>query len=179
MTSRIIVRISVLLALLVSSTNTTTEVIHKADHGFNLAITGTTKATPEQAYQQFLQVQDWWIASHTWFGKAENLSIDARAGGCFCEIEGQKQVQHMVVAMVNPGQEVQLLGGLGPLQMMGLHGAMSWKFEPLANGGTQITQSYNVSGFYADGLQSLAGVVDSVQTAQLNALIARLKSANP
>ncbi|BFM05818.1 hypothetical protein [Halioxenophilus aromaticivorans] len=174
----LILRVALWL-LLITATAANSEVIHKAEHGFNLVITGSTDASPEQTYQQFLKVQDWWIASHTRFGKAENLSIDARAGGCFCEIQGQKQVQHMVVAMVNPGQEVQLLRGLGPLQMMDLHGAMSWRFEPLANGGTQITQSYNVSGFYPDGLQSLAGVVDSVQSAQLNALIAKLQSANP
>lgn len=154
------------------------EVIHKAANGFNLVISAPTQATPEQAYNQFVRVGEWWIASHTWFGDAQNLSIDARAGGCFCELDGQRQVQHMVVSMVNPGQEIRLLGALGPLQMMGLHGAMSWQFEATANG-TLITQTYTVSGYSAKGLQDLAEIVDAVQTEQLNALIRQLAAISP
>ena len=44
----------------------------------------------------------------------------------------------MRVSFVDPGVEVRMLGGLGPLQMMGLHGAMSWRFEPRQDGGTVL-----------------------------------------
>lgn len=172
-TSLLITALSAAISMTVNA-----EVIHKAENGFYLTLTGYTAATPEQAYQQFVRVNEWWVASHTWFGNAQNLSIDAKAGGCFCELDGQRQVQHMVVAMVLPGQEIQLLGGLGPLKMMGLHGAMSWKFEAKGSK-TEITQTYNVSGFYPEGLDALAEIVDSVQTDQLNALIAKLKQATP
>lgn len=151
------------------------EVINKGENGFNLKITGIAHVKPETAYEQFIKVSDWWVENHTWFGKGENLSIDARAGGCFCEIEGDKEVLHMLVTFVNPGEEIKMVGGLGPLQMMGIHGGMSWRFEPVDNG-TLITQTYNVSGYASGGLLDLADIVDAVQTGQLNALVNHLNN---
>ena len=43
-------------------------------------------------------VGKWWPADHTWFGRSEHLRIDARAGGCFCEIDGERQVLHMTIS---------------------------------------------------------------------------------
>ena len=150
------------------------DVTHRGETGFNLRITGEVDVSPAEAYKQFLNVSDWWVASHTWFGSAENLSIDARAGGCFCEIEDDKQVLHMLVTFVNPGEEIKMVGGLGPLQMMGIHGGMSWRFEP-ADGGTRIVQTYNVTGYAPGGLKDLAEIVDAVQTGQLKSLVASLE----
>ena len=84
--------------------------------------------TAAAAYDRFVAVDEWWVESHTWYGSRENLRIDARAGGCFCEISGDNQVLHMLVTYVQPGVELKMTGGLGPLQMMGLHGGMSWRF---------------------------------------------------
>ena len=118
---------------------------------------------------------EWWVKGHTWYGDANNLVLDAKAGGCFCEISGDNQVMHMLVTFVKPGEEVKMVGGLGPLQMMGIHGSMSWRFEAM-DGGTRITQTYNVTGYAPGGLSDLADIVDAVQTGQLNALIAKLSA---
>jgi len=95
------------------------------------------------------------------------------AGGCFCEVDGEKSALHMIVSYVDPGKEMRMLGGLGPLAGLALHGAMSWRFEPLGSGGTRIIHTYRVAGYLPDGLDSLAPVVDAVQTNQ----VARLARA--
>ena len=151
------------------------EVIDAADAGFHLEISREVAVTPAQAYAQFLRVHEWWDADHTWFGSAENLSIDPRAGGCFCERSGGREVLHMTVSYVDPGVELRMLGGLGPLQGMGLHGAMAWKFEAVDKGGTRIVHSYRVAGYASGGLRDLAAIVDRVQTGQVEGLRARLQ----
>ena len=130
-----------LLFVLLAATSVSAEVMSRGDTGFNLRITGEVSAGPAEAYEQFLRINEWWRESHTWYGDADNLSIEPRAGGCFCEISGNNEVLHMLVTYVKPGEEVKMVGGLGPLQMMGIHGGMSWRFEAI-EGGTRIVQTY-------------------------------------
>jgi hypothetical protein len=153
------------------------DVTSKGDTGFTLVITGEVKTTPVEAYDQFIRIEEWWLEGHTWYGRSENLSIEPKAGGCFCEISGDNQVLHMLVSYVQPGVELKMVGGLGSLQMMGVHGAMSWRFEPIADG-TRIIQTYNVTGYAPGGLKEVADIVDSIQTSQLNALVNKLSSDN-
>ena len=150
------------------------EVLDAANNGFVIESKATVESSPEQSYQQFMRINEWWDGDHSWFGSADNFSISNKVGGCFCEIDGDRQVEHMRVSFVDPNKEVRLLGGLGPLQMMGVHGAMSWKFVALESGGTEIVHRYAVSGFLNGGLDKLAPVVDAVQTSQLKRLQSRL-----
>ncbi len=152
------------------------EVVDAGAGGFHLEIRREVSADPAAAWAQFLRVAEWWDGEHSWFGSAANFSLEPRAGGCFCEIDGERQVLHMTVSFVDPGVEMRLLGGLGPLQGMGLHGAMSFRFEPREGGGTTLVHSYRVSGYAKEGLEWLAPVVDSVQTGQLERLQARLNA---
>ena len=146
------------------------EVIEKASNGFVIKIITQVDTTQEQAYRQFLSVGEWWNSDHTWFGDAGNLVIEPRAGGRFYEKDGDREVLHMTVSYVDPGRELRMTGGLGPLQMMGVHGGMSWHFKELEAGKTQITHQYHVTGFLKDGLDKLAPVVDKVQTLQVESL---------
>lgn len=152
------------------------EVEYSSDIGFSINIERQVKVNQQTAYQQFKRIGEWWIADHTYYGKSENLSLDLKAGGCFCEIEGGKQVLHMTVSFVNPGTEVKMIGGLGPLQMMGISGGMSWKFEALDNGNTKIIHRYQVSGSIEGGLDKLAPIVNKVQTMQVDSLASRLSN---
>ena len=54
-----------------------------------------------------------------------------------------------------------MIGRLAPLQMMGIHGGMSWQFGPISDG-TRIIQTYNVTGYAPGGLTDLADIIDSV-----------------
>jgi len=148
----------------------TAEVVHSSESGFEIKMSVSVPAAPEQAYEQFLRVGEWWSSDHTWFGKAENLSIDPVAGGCFCEVDGGQSVLHMTVSCVAPNREIRLQGGLGPLQQMGLHGVLTFKFIPVSDNETNIVQLYRVTGYDPHGLKALAPIVDQVQTMQLNRL---------
>ena len=115
-------------------------------------------------------IDRWWPKDHTWWGKASTLSLQARAGGCFCEIAGAKQAQHMQVTFVDPGKTLRMVGGLGPLQGMGLGGALEFRFAPADGGGTKITLYYRAGGYSPDDLSKFAPVVDQVQGLQLGGL---------
>lgn len=105
------------------------EVLSSAENGFSIQIEVEVKASQQQSYKQFLKVNEWWNADHTWFGDANALSIKPKVGACFCEKNGKQQALHMTVSYVNPNKEIRMIGGLGPLQAKGLHGGMTWKFE--------------------------------------------------
>ncbi len=152
------------------------EVTSSAAEGFEIKLGVSVPASPELVYKQFLKVDEWWSPEHTWWGKAENLSLEPRAGGCFCEVEGDKSVLHMTVAFVSPNREIRLLGGLGPLQQMGLHGVLTFKFIPVSDNETRIVQIYRVTGYDPNGLEGLAPIVDQVQALQMNRLRDRFKS---
>ncbi len=144
------------------------EVIARTDHGFQSRTSVVVSATPQAAYERALRdVARWWDPAHTYSGNGANLSLDARAGGCFCErLDGGGGVQHLVVVYLQPGKTVRLLGGLGPLQGLGASGALTWQFEAL-EGKTRITWTYRVTGLEPDGVQALATVVDQVVGAQV------------
>mgnify|MGYP000011001876 CR=1 FL=1 len=146
------------------------QVIGSDNHGFQIKIERQVKVNQKTAYQQFLRVDQWWHPDHTWFGKAENLTITPTVGGCFCEQDNDKQANHMTVSYVDPNNEIKMLGGLGPLQMMGVNGGMSWKFEAIDENNTKITFHYQVSGYVSGGMTKLAPIVDKVQRIQVTRL---------
>ncbi len=155
------------------SSGASAKVVHAAESGFEIKMSVSVGATPEQAYEQFLKVGEWWDPEHTWFGQAKNLSIDPVAGGCFCETEGDKSVLHMTVSYIAPNREIRMVGGLGPLQQMGLQGVLTFKFIPISDNETEIVQIYRVTGYDPQGLKALAPIVDQVQALQLKRLKAR------
>ncbi len=117
------------------------------------------------------QIRLWWNPVHTYSGNADNLTLDARAGGCFCEkLDGGGSVMHMQVVYAQPGRLLRLRGGLGPLQGLGVSGSMDFALEPVADG-TLLKYRYTVSGDTPDGL---AAAVDGVQLEQLLRLQAYL-----
>jgi uncharacterized protein YndB with AHSA1/START domain len=127
------------------------------------------------AWRALIQdVGRWWPKDHTWWGAEGELSIEPRAGGCFCERHGEQQASHMRVAFVDPGKLLRLTGGLGPLQGMGLDGVLELRFTPAA-GGTKIVMFYRAGGYTPDDLSKLAPVVDKVQALQLGGLADYLK----
>lgn len=121
-------------------------------------------------------VHRWWAPDHTWWGDASRLSIQARAGGCFCELHGRRQAQHLSVLMVDPGVLLRMGGGLGPLQGMGLDGTMDIRFAPIEDGGTRITLWYRVGGYTPDNVAEIAPAVDSMLGQQLRGLAGFLRA---
>ena len=161
--------------LLLLATSSQAEIIKQSPFGFVLENRADTRADTTRSWQALTQEVDrWWPAEHTWFGDSQNLTVQPRAGGCFCEIDGDQQVEHMRIAQALPGQLLRMMGGLGPLQGMGLSGPLDWIFEKQENGGTRIRLRYHVSGYSAEPLGDFISVVDRVQAQQLKALAAYL-----
>jgi len=154
------------------------DVINSSEHGFELRIEKTVNSDPMTIYRQFIRIGEWWDPEHTFFGKARKLSIEPRAGGCFCEKSADREVLHMTVSYVDPGKEIHMIGGLGPLQMMGVHGGWSWQFEALPENRTNIILNYQVVGFLPGGLDSLAKVVNGVQENQVERLVSAVETAH-
>ncbi len=141
--------------------------------GFTVTISVTIAAPADSVFLAVVdEVGDWWNPVHTYSGASENLTIDPYAGGCFCEqLEGDGSVQHMQVVSVEPGRMLRMIGGLGPLQGLGVCGSMTWEFAD-ADSGSRIDLTYAVGGYVAGGLASWAGGVDQVLSEQ----VARLKA---
>jgi hypothetical protein len=89
------------IALLLSSP-ATAAVVSSDAHDLMVREIVQTSASPEAAWAAFLRIEQWWSAEHSYSGKAANLSLDARPGGCFCERAGKGGVEHMRVAVSLP-----------------------------------------------------------------------------
>ena len=139
-------------------------------NGFSIENEQVVPVDQATAWQALVgDVDRWWPKDHSWWGAQSRLSIEPRAGGCFCEtgLDGRQQALHMTVSFVDPGKTLRLLGGLGPLQGMGLSGAMEFRLAPADGGGTRISLSYRAGGYTPDDLSKFAPVVDKVQAQQL------------
>ncbi len=153
------------------------EVTAAGDGGFVSEHELVLVADPHRVYEALTaEVGNWWDPNHSISGSAAGFSLDARAGGCFCEaLPDGGSVEHMRVVFAAPGEMLRLSGGLGPLQGMGATGAMSFGLSTREEGGTRLQYRYVVSGFAAGGLQPLAEPVDRVQLGQLRRLAAYLE----
>ena len=159
-------------ACLLLSAPVSAKIVAADGHGFALHQSVDVAAPPAKAWAALLRVQDWWSKDHTYSGKAERLSLDPRPGGCFCErLDGGGGVEHMRVALIQPGQRLVLTGALGPLLLEGTAGVMDLTVAK-APGGSRITMDYRVAGFGGDNGSDLAPKVDAMLAEQLKRLVA-------
>src|SRR5690606_19028255 len=123
-----------------------------------------------------LRPAGWWSPAHSYSGDAVNFSIEAAAGGCFCEAipDGGGSVEHMRVVYVDPRvRTLRLSGALGPLQAEALGGALTMTVEP-AGTGARIVWDYVLGGYARGSIAALAAPVDTVVGEQLARLAASL-----
>lgn len=169
------VRTGVAVFLLAGSALAQAEVKDVSADGFTIENSETVPVDAMTAWNALVDdVGRWWPKDHTWWGDASRLSIQPRAGGCFCEINGARQAWHMTVTFVDPGRTLRMTGGLGPLQAMGINGALEFRLVP-ADKGTRITLYYRAGGYTPDDLTQFVPVIDKVQGAQLRGLAEYLR----
>ena len=146
------------------------EVVSAGQNGFEIRLTAHVAAAPDKAFAALLQPARWWSSEHTFSGSAANLTFDARAGGCWCEtLSDGGSVEHMRLVYVAPGKVLRLRGALGPLQGLGVEGAMTWSVKAGASG-SEISISYAAGGYVKDGFEALSKGVDHVLGEQLERL---------
>ncbi len=137
------------------------EIRAAAADGFSIVHVFELSVDPQAAYRILAEPQSWWPAAHTWSGKAENLSLEPTAGGCFCERWDGGSVEHGRVVMAVPGRTLRIVGALGPLQEMALSAVLTVTLEGHEKG-TRATVTYRVSGDSTHGLTGLTPVVNRV-----------------
>lgn len=161
-----------LFAVLAAPTVGHAKVAAASATSFEIVSEVEVKASPAELWSSLVAPARWWNGSHSWSGDAANLSLEPRAGGCFCERWSGGSAEHLRVVYVDPGKVIRMAGALGPLQTEAVAGAISWTVEP-AGGGATLKLRYAVSGAFPGGLDRVAPAVDRVLLEQL----ARLKAA--
>jgi hypothetical protein len=147
------------------------EVVSVASNGFEVRESVRVAAAADKAYAVLLAPSRWWSSTHTYSGNAANLTLDARAGGCWCENipEGGGFVEHMRIVYLMPNQVLRLRGPLGPLQGMGVDGALTFTLKSGTNG-TEIAVNYVAGGYAKDGFDGLSKAIDRVLGQQMESL---------
>ena len=142
----------------------------EASNGFTIVETADIAAPADHVYEAVLTPARWWSSEHTYSQNAANLTLDARAGGCWCEmLPGGGSVQHMTVVNVIPGKLLRLRGALGPLQGLAVDGAMTFNLHALGSS-TQLMLTYTVGGYAKEGFGEPAKAVNFVLGQQTDRL---------
>lgn len=108
----------------------------------------------------------WWNSGHTWSGDARNMSLQLKAGGCFCETWKSNSVMHAQVITAQPGAALRMQGALGPLQDMAVTAVLTFSLKQ-EQSGTRVQLRYRVRGIDSHQLAGLDAAVDSVLGEQL------------
>ena len=180
--------VAALFAALASFSPAAAEVFQKAETGFVVRHVAEVKASPDETWAALIKPGDWWSKQHTWSADAANLSLDARAGGCFCEVLPNKDsprasprgsVEHMRVVYVEQARALRMIGGLGPLQSEPVTGVLTITLKPRDGGGTRIQWEYVVGGWFRYKTDQIAPAVDGVLGEQLQWLAMKLGVETP
>jgi uncharacterized protein YndB with AHSA1/START domain len=160
--------IVLLVAVLLTVTSAVAKVDRHGPTGFVVSLEVSVNAPPDQTYAAFLRIGQWWSKAHSFSGDAANMTIDVKAGGCWCEaLPNGGFVKHMELASAMPPNSLVFKGGLGPMHFMAASGSMVVKFTKAATG-TKTTLQYSVAGDDAGAFEKLSAAVDGVLAEQLN-----------
>ena len=155
------------------------EVTGASASGFQVRESVHVGATPEVVYAALITPKRWWDPKHTFSGDAGRLTLDAKAGGCWCEtLPDGGSAEHLSVVYLAPGKVMRLRGALGPLQAMGVTGSLTFTLTA-AGGGTDLIATYAIGGYSKDGFDGLSKAVDGVLGSQISRLKKLVESGSP
>ena len=126
-----VVRLFILsLCILTAALTARADVVDSSAQGFTSRNTLNIGAPPKAVYRHMLtDIGRWWNPEHTYSGVSENLYVEPRAGGCFCEkLKADGSIQHMAVVYLDPLKTIRMTGALGPLQQFAAVGALTQVF---------------------------------------------------
>jgi uncharacterized protein YndB with AHSA1/START domain len=147
--------------------------------GFTIEETVHIAADDGRVYAALIAPAHWWSSAHTFSGNASNLTLDAKAGGCWCEtLPDGGSVLHLTVVNVAPGRMLRLRGALGPFQAMAADGALTWTLKP-AGDGTDLVMTYAVFGYAKSGFDGISHAADGVLAEQAERLKHYAETGSP
>jgi hypothetical protein len=174
-------------ALALAPAGAAAKVVQVGTNGFVVRHVLQVPRSLDETWAVLVKPSVWWDADHTWSGSAVNLSLDPRAGGCFCEIlpnaasptaSPRGSVEHMRVIYVSRPNVLRMTGALGPLQAEAATATLTIQLRPAPSGkGTQILAEYVVGGFTRTPFTTLAPDVDAVIGGQFQHLAEKLGGA--
>ena len=148
-------------------------VVEVAPSGMEIKHSFKVATTPQKVWDVLVQPARWWSSDHTFSGSAANLSLEPKAGGCWCEtLPNGGSVQHLTVSFFAPPRALVLRGALGPLYNLAADGALAWTLAP-SGPDTEVTLTFRAGGYIKDGFAKWAAPVDKVLGEQAG----RLKQA--
>lgn len=143
-------------------------VVASAPDALVIQVKADVALSREAAWKRLLNIGSWWSDAHTYSGKARNITVEAKAGGCWCETWAGGQVEHGRVVLLMDGQMARFDTALGPLQEIGVTGAMTFTLSDSGRPGViTLTLDYKVAGSSESSLDDIAAVVDQVITEQV------------
>lgn len=153
-------------------------VTQASSSGYLVTFKAAIKAPPAKVFAALPQVAAWWHPDHTYAGNSAGLSIEMRAGGCFCERWEGNSIEHARVLYVAREKALRLEGSLGPLQEMAVNGVMNFAMAP-AGEDTALTFTYRVRGSADAGLDKTSATVDKVLGEQVQRLVRFVETGSP
>jgi len=159
-----------LACAVIAAEKASADITDAAPNGFTLSETAHIAASSDKVYAALITPKFWWSPQHTFSHDPANLTLDARAGGCWCEtLPGGGSVLHLTVVFAAPGKMLRLIGGMGPFQAMAVNGVMTWTLKPNGDG-TDVAITYAVGGYTPGGFTGIEPVADRVFGEQLSRL---------
>ncbi len=167
-----------LLIILLLTSPAAASVVETGPNGFAIEQTMIIKAPVEKVYATLIQPALWWSSAHTFSGNAKNLSLDAKAGGCFCETWPGGSVEHSHVVFVSPNNVLRLRGVLGPFQAQGVDGALSFILSTDQDGTKLVLQNI-LGGFMKGGFGPWPERADGMLAEQMGRLKNVIETGTP
>ena len=162
----------------VSASSASSETSGASATGFIVTHRFDTTASPRKVFEALHKPGLWWSSKHTWSGNARNLTLQAGAGGCFCERWAENSVKHGEVIFSMQNSLLRLRTALGPLQPLAVEGILTFEVKGSA-GKTNVVVSYRVAGNPEAQLASLAESVDRVVGEQVSRLSRYVDTGRP
>lgn len=159
-----------ILALTLAALPARAEIVDVGPSGMEIKHSFKIAAAPQKVWDVLVQPARWWSSDHTFSGSAANLSLEPKAGGCWCEtLPNGGSVQHLTVGFFAPPKSLVLRGSLGPLYNLAADGALAWTLA--ANGAeTEVTLTFRAGGYIRDGFAKWSDPVDKVLGEQASRL---------
>lgn len=148
------------------------EVKARSVDGFTLSYERPVTASAEAVLEAVARPAAWWSDAHTYSGEADNITVDLRPGGCWCEAVPGGGVKHAEAVLIWPERNmVRFDAPFGPLQSIGADAVLTMSWAETEGGGRLLKWTFVVTG---PGAGAMADPVDGVMAEQFGRLAAHL-----
>ena len=137
---------------------------------FELFHQAKSSIPPTELWQRLIKPSQWWHPDHSYSGNADNLSLEAEAGGEWREDWSSGSVVHGRILYIEHGKQLRLSAPFGPLQQKAVSAIWTITIQPDETG-SLVTFEETVNGTNQSQLDKLAPAVDYVKDQALKRLV--------